>query len=338
MIRDALALIADSYLEATEQPLKDNPVADLIRNVAPIELRNAIENDDFVVEGSPGQGNWADVPWLAVFNPTITTSATRGYYVVYLFSANMDAVYLCLGQGTTSVREEFKSQTHEELRRLGSLMRARLPEAKKRFSSSPIELGGRTRLALDYEPAVALSIRYDLNALPQEDALRSDLREVLSLYSKLVARGGRDNFEDISGADAIETEGATIEERRRYRQHRKIERSPKAAKRAKEVHGTVCQGCSIDFGIVYGPVGNGYIEAHHLTPLSELPEDVPVSLDPKTDFAVLCANCHRMVHRKNGPRTVEALRELPGITLLRQLHDGLTKSQAMGSGTATRKT
>lgn len=326
MIRDALALIADSYLEATNQPLKDNPVADFIRNVAPTEIQGAVGNEAFVVEGSPGQGNWADVPWLAVFDPTITTSATRGYYVVYLFSADMDAVYLCLGQGTTSVRDEFKSQTHDELRRLAGLMRARLPEAKKKFSSDPIELGGRTRLALDYEPAVALSIRYDLKALPQEVTLQSDLREILSLYSKLVARGGRDNFEDISGADAIETEGATIEERRRYRQHRKIERSPKAAKRAKEVHGTVCQGCALDFGVIYGPVGNGYIEAHHLTPLSELPEDVPVSLDPKADFAVLCANCHRMVHRKNGPRTVDALRELPGMAILRKLHEGLTKS------------
>lgn len=325
MIRDALTLISNAYLEAAAQPLKDHSVADFIRNVAPTEIQSSIGSQSFVVEGSPGQGNWADVPWLAVFDPTITTSATRGYYVVYLFSADMEAVYLCLGQGTTSVREEFKAQTHDELRRLAGLMRARLPEAKKRFSSEPIELGGRTRLALDYEPAVALSVRYDLRTLPPESDLQADLREMLSLYSKLIARGGRDNFEDISGADAVDTEGATIEERRRYRQHRKIERSPKAAKRAKEVHGTVCQGCAIDFGIIYGTVGEGYIEAHHLTPLSELPEDVPVSLDPKTDFAVLCANCHRMVHRKDGPRTVTALRDLPGMALLRQLHEGLTK-------------
>jgi 5-methylcytosine-specific restriction protein A len=37
-----------------------------------------------LVEGSPGQGNWAAVPWISVFDPAITTSATRGYYVVYL--------------------------------------------------------------------------------------------------------------------------------------------------------------------------------------------------------------------------------------------------------------
>ena len=36
-----------------------------------------------LVEGSPGQGNWAAVPWISVFDPAITTSATRGYYVVY---------------------------------------------------------------------------------------------------------------------------------------------------------------------------------------------------------------------------------------------------------------
>ena len=32
------------------------------------------------------------VPWISVFDPAITTSATRGYYVVYLFHANEPTV------------------------------------------------------------------------------------------------------------------------------------------------------------------------------------------------------------------------------------------------------
>ena len=39
-----------------------------------------------------------------------------------------------------------------------------------------------------------------------------------------------------------------------------------------------------------------YIEAHHLTPLHALSGEGPVLTNPETDFAVLCANCHKMIH------------------------------------------
>ena len=46
-----------------------------------------------LVEGSAGAGNWAAVPWISVFDPAITTSATRGYYLVYLFHVNNPVVH-----------------------------------------------------------------------------------------------------------------------------------------------------------------------------------------------------------------------------------------------------
>jgi 5-methylcytosine-specific restriction enzyme A len=56
--------------------------------------------------------------------------------------------------------------------------------------------------------------------------------------------------------------------------------------------------CDVRLEEVYGPVAKGYIEAHHLTPFASL-EGRPTELDPETDFAVVCANCHRMLHK--GP-------------------------------------
>ena len=50
-----------------------------------------------------------------MFDPAITTSATRGYYVVYLFHAQEPIVHLSLNQGTTAVREEFASKTRDVL-------------------------------------------------------------------------------------------------------------------------------------------------------------------------------------------------------------------------------
>ena len=45
----------------------------------------------------------------------------------------------------------------------------------------------------------------------------------------------------------------------------------------------------------YGPRGDGYIEAHHTRPLETLDPSQPTKV---SDLALLCANCHRMVHAK----------------------------------------
>ena len=130
-----------------------------------------------------------------------------------------------------------------------------------------------------------------------------------SLLACLSARGGLENFEDPGEGDE-EASKLTFTERRRYSYHRRIDRDSKAAKAAKKIHGFNCMVCDFDFESIYGVLGSEYIEAHHLTPLSELPEDIPVEQDPETDFAVLCANCHRMMHRKGSPKTVEGLRAI----------------------------
>jgi hypothetical protein len=62
------------------------------------------------------------------------------------------------------------------------------------------------------------------------------------------------------------------------------------------IHGTTCKACGFDFAKVYGSRGEGYIEVHHLRPVSSLTERTPVN--PKEDMTVLCSNCHRMIHHR----------------------------------------
>jgi 5-methylcytosine-specific restriction protein A len=57
----------------------------------------------------------------------------------------------------------------------------------------------------------------------------------------------------------------------------------------------------------YGKIGADFIEAHHLTPFAEI-KGRPTKLDPKEDFAVVCPNCHRMLHKESPPLTIEDLR------------------------------
>lgn len=57
-----------------------------------------------------------------------------------------------------------------------------------------------------------------------------------------------------------------------------------------------CACCDFDFFATYGEVGKGFIEAHHTKPVSTLHENgEETSIE---DIALVCSNCHRMLHRK----------------------------------------
>lgn len=86
------------------------------------------------------------------------------------------------------------------------------------------------------------------------------------------------------------------------------------AAKVKRIHGFVCQACGFDFEKVYVGISNRkYIEAHHLVPISLL-KGQRVTRNPRTDFAVLCGNCHRMIHRFESPWDLEAFRGTIGGT------------------------
>ena len=96
------------------------------------------------------------------------------------------------------------------------------------------------------------------------------------------------------------------------RLHRYRERDPKLVQKKKdqvlEDSGVlVCEVCLFDFSESYGDRGEGYIECHHKTPVSELAPDEKTKL---SDLALLCANCHRMIHRRRPWPTVSGLKKV----------------------------
>ena len=95
-LKNLLKLISDNFAFEKTKPLKDNAFANTVRRSTPEIIKEIIDRQDIVVKGAIGEGNWAEIPWIGIFNPENTTSATRGIYVVYLFSADLKYVYLCL--------------------------------------------------------------------------------------------------------------------------------------------------------------------------------------------------------------------------------------------------
>jgi 5-methylcytosine-specific restriction protein A len=98
------------------------------------------------------------------------------------------------------------------------------------------------------------------------------------------------------------------------RMHRLRERSPAIVRerrqRALKQHGVLrCEVCGFDFKAVYGAFGDGFIECHHTVPLSNLEPGQRTKL---SDLALLCANCHRIIHRASPMKTVAELRAIFG--------------------------
>lgn len=80
---------------------------------------------------------------------------------------------------------------------------------------------------------------------------------------------------------------------------RRYERNPVARRICIEKHGYRCAVCGFDFAKEYGEIGKGFIEVHHINPISDVGHQYAV--DPEKDLIPLCSNCHSMIHRKKPP-------------------------------------
>ena len=68
-----------------------------------------------------------------------------------------------------------------------------------------------------------------------------------------------------------------------------------------------CEVCEFDFSIPYGERGLGFIECHHTKPVATLGNEKKTHID---DLALVCANCHRMIHRRKPWLSIKELRTL----------------------------
>ena len=128
-----------------------------------------------------------------------------------------------------------------------------------------------------------------------------------NLYDLEIIRPGQIEL-DID-SEIAEEGGARKEGAVKIYYGKRYERDSKNREKALEIHGTVCVICGFDFEKVYGERGMGYIEVHHTEPLSYSDEEQIVS--PETDLIPVCANCHRIIHRRrDNVLTIEEMRQI----------------------------
>lgn len=308
-LADLFLEVLNHYPEAMHQDFAGHAIAKLLRVDCTKVLEGFIESHNYYkITGSAGQGRWARAPWIAIFNPLITESAQRGYYPVYLFCENFKGLYLSLNQGMTEKRESYKSDAKMALRAHAADLRSRLGKTSDNFDQTEIHLepSSSSNDAAFYEAGNIVAKFYAKETFPTDDVLRADLLEILNLYDQLVYNDPV--LSDPQNAEDDEPNGPYYEDLRQVRVHKRVERNLKLANEVKRIQGYICKICGFNFEEKYGELGKNYIEAHHLTPIADTKNQV-LQRDPVKDFAVLCANCHRMVHRSEHFHDINAFRK-----------------------------
>lgn len=293
------------YPQAQRQEFPSHPIGNLVRGELRKVLEGHIRNDRYKVKGSVGQGAWTTAPWVGVFDTFITETAQDGFYVVYLIKEDCSGVFLSLNQGVTTIRNQYGADAKRALRTRAKDFLARLESVPDGFTADDIELTTDTDTSnpVLYEAGNICSKYYPANSIPSDEILFGDLDKVLSLYRELYLK-------ERPSSNVIDQEDDEVlfEDRTKIRIHKRIERNQKLSKKVKAIKGLKCEVCDFTYSDKYVGIKSDYIEAHHLIPFSRL-EDKVVPLDPKSDFAVLCADCHRMIHRSEFISDINGFKE-----------------------------
>jgi hypothetical protein len=101
---------------------------------------------------------------------------------------------------------------------------------------------------------------------------------------------------------------AATEGRRRLVLHLQRERNQTVVRNKKRQAASLdCEVCGFSFSRAYGSAASDYCEVHHLLPLSDVEDSTQTRIG---DLAILCANCHRVVHLHNPPYTLTEVRSM----------------------------
>ncbi len=128
-----------------------------------------------------------------------------------------------------------------------------------------------------------------------------------SEFNKLFYLATNSSFEVDYGDDTDFPEGKVVE-----RMHKAKERNQAVIRLAKEQFKAknrklYCQVCGFDFFKKYGLRGLDFIEAHHVLPVSKLKKK---SITKVSDIALVCSNCHRMLHRERPWLEMSELKDI----------------------------
>lgn len=188
-MQEIIEKFMNGYKKAKQEVFANNPFGSFVRREIPqaIYELGIFDKSTYLITGSVGQGNWAMVPWVCIFNKQITTTATKGVYIDYLLSADCERLYLVFNQGCSDIRS---SHTLKETIQILRTEAKKITDAidNRGFNiDENIILGDRlTELALLYQKGAVFYKEYQIDNIPSDEELINDLRLMSEIYNDYV--------------------------------------------------------------------------------------------------------------------------------------------------------
>ena len=172
-----------------------------------------------------------------------------------------------------------------------------------------IEVNFKSKLSNNWKAVVRAAIEKS-----SSDSVVFDGKEDLFYAVEGLGKGhwGLRDFESEEIFELTQEDDEFSEGKFYLKQHLCRERNPKlistAKKQFKQKNGRLyCQVCGFDFEKIYGKLGCGFIEAHHIKPVSEMKQSEKTKIE---DIIMVCSNCHSMIHRKKPWLNLDEIKTL----------------------------
>ena len=173
--------------------IREEIAGSLNENLDRFKSKSEIAIEDLWVQGKDGDGNKAEIPWVRLASKELSPSATKGWYVVFLFSATGSNCYLSLGHASTTYdgdsmerryQKALAPEVAEGLMRWGreNLHIADITNPRLKFSRN---LEAKGNLAEAYDRTSLCGFEYRKEKIPTDEQIYSDVEFLLELLSKI---------------------------------------------------------------------------------------------------------------------------------------------------------
>jgi 5-methylcytosine-specific restriction protein A len=324
-MKKTIEQILQEYVDKRKnEDFTQNPMHQLVKNTLKQKIIETahIDPKHYAVKCSVGQGVWARVPWACVFDKDVTSTAQKGFYIVYLFAEDMSGLYLSLNQGWTFYQTTYPGNSMAQIKRIASYLRGKLRSDHSNFPETFIDLRATNQLGRGYEAGNIIAKYYPRDDIPSDAALANDLRQLMGIFLEM--KDFIPRYEEDLGAwvdkcnitidTGIEEDDeqfqATIQDKTPKpfedkpappptqnpgSSRKSYKRDPQRAKNALDHAGYRCEIDPTHETFVGKASGKPYVEVHHLIPMSQQ-DNYPVSLDVEANIVALCPTCHRKIH------------------------------------------
>lgn len=132
---------------------------------------------------------------------------------------------------------------------------------------------------------------------------KEESQEIVNQVMALISSGGTAALPDVDQSKSIQEGNPRLIAHFRRERNAAIVKTKKALV-LKSTGKLCCEVCGFDFKDRYGDIGDGFCEVHHIRPLSKSDGEVKTELK---DLAIICSNCHRIIHRTEPMLSIEDL-------------------------------